>query len=145
MKTCGACGEPKPLSDFYDHPETRDGKAGICKFCHKARMIHRSRTNPRVQEYDRERAKRPEKKEAIRRCVKPWREKNPQRWKACVAINNAIRDGRLTKPPVCERCGQPDSRGKVRGIPKDLAKPLESVEWLCAKCQLRRVPDVLAS
>lgn len=33
MKLCRHCNEIKPLSDFYDHQSTRDGKHTWCKAC----------------------------------------------------------------------------------------------------------------
>ena len=32
-KTCTMCGEEKPLSEFYKHPNTRDGRNSRCKIC----------------------------------------------------------------------------------------------------------------
>lgn len=33
MKTCTACHEAKPLTDFYAKPAARDGLFGQCKAC----------------------------------------------------------------------------------------------------------------
>jgi hypothetical protein len=35
-KECKKCRRELPLSDFYDHPQTSDGKEGRCKECAKA-------------------------------------------------------------------------------------------------------------
>jgi hypothetical protein len=35
-KTCRDCGETKPLSDFYKHPQCRDGHFPECKVCRAA-------------------------------------------------------------------------------------------------------------
>jgi hypothetical protein len=32
-KTCTGCGEAKPLSEFYRHPNTRDGRQSRCRAC----------------------------------------------------------------------------------------------------------------
>lgn len=47
------------------------------------------------------------------------------------AVNNAIRDGRLTKPSKCEYCGIESSA--LTGHHYDYSRPLD-VEWLCSSC-----------
>lgn len=39
MKTCVACLQSKPLSEFYKHSTARDGYRSDCKSCHKARSL----------------------------------------------------------------------------------------------------------
>ncbi len=34
-KLCRGCGQTKPLSDFYRHPQTRLGVQTYCKQCHR--------------------------------------------------------------------------------------------------------------
>lgn len=55
-----------------------------------------------------------------------WSERNPEKRKASVTLNNAVRDGRLKKEP-CEVCG---STYRIHGHHEDYAKPLD-VHWLC--------------
>ena len=116
----------KVVEDFYRGVESR------CKDCHKAAMKVRRLTNPRVQEYDRERAKTPERKENARRIRIQWRAQHPDAYKAHTAVSNAVRDGRLKKQP-CAICGTEEH---VHAHHKDYAKPLD-VKWLCAKCHHR--------
>lgn len=33
-KVCSKCGKELPLSEFYNHPSTKDGLMGHCKGCH---------------------------------------------------------------------------------------------------------------
>lgn len=56
------------------------------------------------------------------------RRRNPQKRSARVAVNNAIRDGRLTRLP-CEHCGNPKSQAHH----SDYSRPLD-VTWLCFRC-----------
>jgi hypothetical protein len=152
MKTCFKCGTPKLLEEFYKHPAMADGHLGKCKECTKSdARTHRNTNLEKIQEYDRERGKLPHRKEKCREysqthpeVVRPirqrWAAKNPEkvlaahqqytknhpdRHAARIAVNNAVRDGRITKRP-CEVCGA----AKVEAHHDDYAKPLE-VRWLC--------------
>jgi hypothetical protein len=123
---CRSCNSEKLPSDFYA------GVASRCKDCHKAAMKVRRLTNPNVQEYDRMRAKTPERREQARRIGIQWRAAHPDAYKAQNAVNNAVRDRRLQKQP-CAICGAEEH---VHAHHQDYAKPLE-VKWLCAKCHHR--------
>lgn len=57
---------------------------------------------------------------------KAWRDRNPEKAKAHLAINNATRKGTLTRQP-CEVCGSPRSHAHH----DDYSKRLD-VRWLCA-------------
>src|SRR6185312_3724336 len=88
--------------------------------------------NPKVQEYDRARAKLPHRKTHIRNISKSWREKHPLAYQAQTAVGNAIRDGKLRKGP-CSICGTTDG---VHAHHRDYTRPLD-VTWLCPKCHHR--------
>ena len=136
---CADCGQTKPASEFYDSIPT------YCKKCWCIRVKERRRNNPAVQEYDRERSKLPDKKKKIAAGVQPWRKANPDKWKAQCAINNAIRDGRLSRPSICEACGQRPKVGNVRRIAVDPAEPLKAIRWRCALCQHRERFEAVAA
>jgi hypothetical protein len=123
---CCMCNQPKLPADFYA------GNASLCKECYKARVRRRALTNPRVQEYDRARAKTPERREHITRVSRQWRKDHPDAYKANNAVNNAVRDRRLDKEP-CSICG---TEKEVHGHHKDYSKPLDVI-WLCARCHHR--------
>jgi hypothetical protein len=58
---------------------------------------------------------------------KEWQKRNPEKRRAQNAINNALRDGKITKPENCQKCG---SDGRIEAHHPDYSKPLE-VAWLC--------------
>ena len=125
MKKCKSCGEQKSPNDFYEGQPT-------CKECTKRRVRERARTNPKVQEYDRKRAKLPQRRQNAARVSRRWREEHPEAYRAQNKVNNALRDGKLVKGP-CAICG---TTKHVHGHHRDYSKPLE-VTWLCAKCHHR--------
>lgn len=131
-KPCIECGATKPLADYYKHPQMADGTLGVCKACHKRRMKVRRLTNPNVQQYDRERHQRPERKAASHANSDRWNKTNPAGYRAHTALSNAVRDKRILKEP-CAICG---ATKNIHGHHKDYSKPLE-VTWLCARCHHR--------
>lgn len=123
---CKLCNNEKASGEFYASVGSR------CKDCHRLAMKERSLTNPKVQEYDRKRAKTPARKAKTRAITSRWREKHPDAYRAQSAVGNALRDGKLKKLP-CEVCG---SKAHVHAHHSDYSKPL-FVKWLCARCHLR--------
>lgn len=120
-KTCFKCNKTKPLSEFYKHKQMADGHLNKCKSCTRLdAAIHRDKNIERVRAYDRRRGNRQPPS-----YQKEYREKNPAKYKATVAVNNALRQKKIEKAP-CEVCGRHD----VHGHHDDYAKPLE-VRWLC--------------
>lgn len=132
MKVCFKCGgDPKPLSDFYKHPQMKDGHLNKCKVCTKGDVgKHRGENLDKIREYDRERANLPHRKKLNTETTKRMRENNPEAYKAHTALNNAIRDGKIIKPKVCSACNK---ERRLHGHHDDYSKPLE-VEWLCTPC-----------
>lgn len=142
-KVCNDCGQAKSLTEFYAHPNSADGRAGCCKSCHKARMNKRRADNlEAVQAYDRERGSLAHRKQAVKerapkyadksyRQIATMREKYPERAAARIALGNAVRDGRVIKPTMCQECFS--TKRKLQGHYHDYAKPLE-VTWLCTEC-----------
>lgn len=59
-----------------------------------------------------------------------WRERNPAKVRAHIAVNNATRTGKLVPQP-CEVC----SNKPAQAHHDDYAKPLE-VRWLCSGCHV---------
>ena len=121
MKKCFKCGETKPLSEFYKHPEMKDGRVNKCKPCNKKDVSdNRLAKIDYYREYDRERGSRqsPEyRKEYMRRY--------PGKHKAHGIVRRAIRAGNL-HPEPCQECGAKETHAHH----DDYGKPL-NVRWLC--------------
>jgi hypothetical protein len=130
VKRCFKCGETKPRSEFYAHQAMADGLLGKCKTCTKSDMRVDRATKPRVREYDRQRADLPHRVALRARTVKEWRAKYPERAKAQQVAGNAVRDGKLVKPDICEGCGL---HKRVEKHHPDYSRPL-LVMWLCKVC-----------
>lgn len=145
MKKCFKCKKSKDLSCFYKHSGMFDGYLGKCKECTKKDSIsHRESKKEYYKSYDRYRALLPHRimarqvyqnsHEAMKKRligIKKWQSNNPEKRKAQIALNNAIRDEKIFKNP-CELCG---SIKKIHGHHDDYSKPLK-VNWLCARHHL---------
>src|SRR5665213_1535561 len=126
MKTCFKCGQSKPRSEFYAHPQMGDGLLGKCKACTKKDVMDRYFAKPdQIRKYEKERTQTPHRKEKARGYLKSHRARYPQKNAARMAVNCAVRGGKLKRLP-CEICGNPKSEGHH----EDYSKPLE-VRWLC--------------
>jgi len=128
MKTCFKCGEQRPLSDFYKHPQMADGHLGKCKKCTKEDVRKNYRDNKeRYQEYEKERELNPDRKAKKLEYQRKRRKAHLVKDKARAAVTRGLRNGSLEKQP-CEICGDE----KVEAHHDDYSKPLE-VRWLCFK------------
>ena len=137
MKICTDCKKSFDESNFYS------GSAK-CKPCYRARVKANRESNAEYyKEYDRKRAMLPHRvkarsdyqkteagKAAVKRARQKWLSANPVKRAAQVILGNAVRDGKIDKPDLCEQC---QSGGRIHGHHDDYAKPLE-VRWLCASC-----------
>jgi len=130
-KVCFKCGELKDISLFYKHSQMADGHLGKCIECAKkdtkARLVLR---RDYVREYERIRSRSARRMEYTRRHTLEWRARNPEKYKAHCALNNALRDGKINKPGHCELC---EREGVLHGHHYDYSYPLDVI-WLCAEC-----------
>lgn len=132
MPNCKRCLQAKPVGEFYVHKAMASGHLSFCKDCTKGRVReHREANIDRIQAYDRERLKDPERLARCGASASAWRTSHPDKSKAQYAVNNAVRDGRLIKPPCCEDCGKSECR--IEGHHEDYDQPL-AVRWLCKPC-----------
>jgi hypothetical protein len=139
MKKCNKCLLDMPLSEFY--AATKGGLQSRCKACTreavKANRLAKAeyyRAYDRIRYYDHG-YRAPICKAALARGAKAWEERNPGKRAAQVAVNNAVRDGRLKKLEHCEDCGGENER--IHGHHEDYSKQLEVV-WLCPPCHSKR-------
>jgi len=133
-KICFKCGKLKPLTDFYKHEKMSDGHVNKCKECNKKDVKKNYRENiDHYTEYEKNRFQDKDRKEYVTEQQREHRAKNPLKYKARTAVNNAIRDGRLFKQP-CQYCG---SEEKIQGHHHDYSKPLDVI-WVCFQCHRQK-------
>lgn len=116
-KRCFKCGKVKPLSEFYAHPMMADGHLNKCKDCAKADVKAHREAHPE-RELD----------TRLRACAK-----NPTHKNANMAVDAALRSGRLKKPERCQGCGRSSSETRIGAHHYDYTRPLDVI-WLCAAC-----------
>lgn len=154
-KSCFKCGETKPLSMFYTHPMMADGHVNKCKECNKKDVRENRATRiDYYKEYDvirRDTSSRLESRKNRSERVKVryktdkdfrdgiiavkarWASDNQHKREAHHTVGNAVRDGRLIKPVVCEHCGKTGCT--IYGhhwsyLPENWL----NVIWLCSAC-----------
>lgn len=137
-KTCFKCNTVKLLSEFYKHSMMADGHVNKCKECNKKDVSeNRGKKLDHYRQYDRERAKLPERQKAASAISTAWRQADKRRMKCHNAVTRAIKSGKLTREP-CIRCGSIKSLAHH----EDYDKPLD-VMWLCQPCHKQRHKELL--
>jgi hypothetical protein len=120
-KTCFKCGKTLPMGEFYQHKKMADGHLNKCKGCTKSDVLkNKADRIDYYRAFDRDRGNRQPAE-----YFAAYRSKNPLRYLANNAVNNALRSGRITRLP-CFVCG---STRSVAHHP-DYSQPI-SVIWLC--------------
>lgn len=115
-KVCKVCQLAKPLSEFFRAVECKQGRQTRCKVCQKA--------------YVRSLGAKKGGRKHLDALDKRNREKYPQRYKARLAVRNAVARGIIVKPERCEVCQQ---IRKLHGHHDDYSREME-VRWLCSEC-----------
>lgn len=141
MKECKSCKTEKTEDLFYAHPKASDGLDSSCKDCRKEKVrLNRAAKLDYYREYDKKRFQDDPRVKARHKkyqntehgkivsgkCKHSWNLANPKKKSASTAVNNAIRDGKLTRKP-CEVCG---STYRIHGHHDDYNKVYD-VRWLC--------------
>lgn len=124
-KKCGACEAVKPASEFHKRAASVDGLAARCKKCQQAYDVARRDDPKRKAQREANRPKYAHKQTEYNR---KWRSNHPEKYKAHIILNNAVRDGLVTKGG-CYVC---QSTVDIEAHHNDYSKPLEVI-WLCPK------------
>ena len=136
VKTCFKCDKEKPLSEFYKHPRMADRHVNKCKDCNKSdNTVNRRSKLVHYRAYDNKRyATQEKRRKSNAENARKFRRENPEKYKAQCTLNNAVRDGKITKPDSCSICGTTERI--IHGHHEDYTKPLEVV-WCCPPCHKR--------
>lgn len=138
VKPCIICGDEKPLSEYYAHPQMADGHVNKCKPCYRESVrLNRLRRWKHYDDYERMRGGNRKRRKPARYGYRP----NPQHEEARTMVSVAVRKGELTRPESCQKCGKipgrdPGAGRHIEGHHRDYNKPLE-VMWLCRSCHRR--------
>lgn len=132
LRVCSKCGVEKERDCFNKDSSNLDGLYPSCKECRKKRtrkyyLENKEQIIAKSKSYRKTKnGKRAREVEKYRRAAL-----HPEKYKANYTLTNAVRDGRLHKPSVCESCGE--NKKGLHGHHHDYSKPLE-VTWLCTSC-----------
>ena len=127
MKTCSACNEEKPISDFQVRKASNDGLTSSCKSCLKIRDAARY-----IKEKDYRLArhklymKTDNGRIAHKKASQAWKGRNAVRRAANLILGHAVRAGKVIRLP-CFVCG-----AKAHAHHPDYDRPLDVI-WLCPK------------
>ena len=139
QKECFKCKTVKPLLEFYKHSQMSDGHLNKCKECAKNDvLLHREKNLEKIRQYDKDRAKNPDRRKANTEITKIWRSEDRRRQKAHNAVSKGIKKGILIRQPCC-RCNEINSLAHH----DDYDKPLD-VMWLCQPCHKQRHKEIKA-
>ncbi len=150
MKRCTKCGKTKPLEEFRKDKSGKGGVGSHCKPCDHAYTAAWRARHPDYARHRRQlREAKPEQYRATQqRCVKAWKERNPERWQEIVktyrlrhpkkvaarrAMRDAVYSQKVAKPDCCSICGGQFERNDIHGHHDDYTKPLD-VTWMCRWC-----------
>lgn len=146
-KMCRSCGESKLLTAFSPHTGpngTRDGLRSSCRECRTAystayKLAHRKEATEGERKRRKENA---EEFRASRRALyrknrrkflaerAEWVRKNPEKARAHLLLNLAVRSGEVQKPTRCTEC---HDEVRINGHHEDYSRPLD-VKWVCHRC-----------
>lgn len=130
-RECAKCKVIKPLSDYHRDRSRLDGRSCWCKTCSittASARYYRVKDRPEEKLKKRLYSQTPEQRAAIAVVQKRLKEKYPERFRARMMLNNAIKRGKM-KRGDCQVCGVPNAHAHHH----DYSKPFD-VEWFCRAC-----------
>ncbi len=131
MKFCSRCHTEKHESEFQVRRASHDGLTAACKEC--LSIYDKSRANqPKRIAARNAYFVTPEGRKSHELSIRKFITNNPLKRKAHCHISNALRDGKVIKPPRCQLC---NVQCRPEAHHCDYSKPLE-IMWLCKKCHV---------
>ncbi len=128
---CSKCHEFKQYEEFYKNKRTILGITSECKKCHcKTSIETRNKDNARDKNKEFARIDRIQNLEKYRERERSRERKKDEKYDARRILNNAIKNGTVIKPAICEECRQ---EKRLTGHHDDYSKPLK-IKWLCYEC-----------
>lgn len=145
---CCRCERWRSESEFHRDKRKLNGLDSRCRECRPivAAEYYRRRNKEaervtsnkwraanrkKVRRLDRERYQR--HRDEIKADRKEYRRKNPEKIKAQLAVNHAVRSGKLRRPAYCEICGARSEHIEGHHDSYDRDRWLV-VTWLCSSC-----------
>lgn len=153
-KKCSACGCLKPFKEFYRNASRKDGRQSHCKQCKrkydqslagrtvKHRYVHSAKGRATVRQYSHS-AKRhisqrrykisDRGRQRIRHSDTVYRRQYPERRKASITVNSAVRAGKLPRirTQACLDCG---AQAQIYHHESYISGRWLDVVPLCASC-----------
>lgn len=132
---CSRCKQHKARSEFSRNARRSNGLASYCKDCHRqyGRVWAKRNGEKRLES---NRAWRKKNPEWVRQWAKIQQERHPAAFRARLAVNGAVRTGRLKKPEACQGCGV-IAAAEALHAHHHLGYKQENwlkVEWFCVPC-----------
>ena len=115
-----------------------NGHLGKCIECCRKDSRRNGKTE-KSKEREKKRNSTESRKSHINKTSKKWRIKYPEKYKAHIKVNNALRDRKIFKPNACEECSRDL---KLHAHHEDYSKPLD-VKWLCVECHGKKNPNYI--
>jgi len=135
-RVCPTCGK----SEKEDPEEFGlGGRIKLCWACYTAEQATKLKIERMSLEYRQQRSKYYQewyRKNGRKRAsdygsvIMVWARGHPEARKAGIAVQQAIRDGILSRPDFCSLCGR---QAKIAGHHQNYDEALEVV-WVCASC-----------